>query len=92
MDSPLAPVFDAFGMSRDLIRSIGYSCSADHDRRSAKLVDWTANKDLVSNFERIQSGAVLRVAEQSGQIAAAVARAMQRLDYCIMIRITLGTA
>ena len=70
MDLRPATVFDVFGMSRVLIRSIKHLCSADHDDNPQKLADWTANKDPASIREWVQSGAVLWVAEQSGQIAA----------------------
>lgn len=65
-----ATVFDVFGMSRVLIRSITHLCEADHENEPRKLADWTADKDPASLRGWIQSGANLWVAEQDGQIAA----------------------
>lgn len=65
-----ATVFDVFGMSRVLIRSIKQLCGADHNGDAQTIANWTANKDAASIRDWVLSGAELWVADQSGQIAA----------------------
>lgn len=65
-----ATVFDVFGLSRVLIRSITQLCVADHGNDNAKLALWTANKDPESIRGWIESGSDIWVADTGGQVAA----------------------
>ncbi|WP_174840307.1 MULTISPECIES: GNAT family N-acetyltransferase [unclassified Ruegeria] len=65
-----ATVFDAFGISQTLIRSITLLCVADHGNDADLLALWTRNKDPESVRNWLHSGAEIWVAERTGQIAA----------------------
>ncbi|MEX0308061.1 MAG: GNAT family N-acetyltransferase [Ruegeria sp.] len=63
-------MFDVFGMSRVLIRSITLLCEADHGNDPQNLAEWTVNKDPASIREWLARGAKLWVALHDGQFAA----------------------
>ncbi len=65
-----ATVFDVFGMSRVLVRSIGDLCQADHLDDPEKLRLWTANKDPASIRTWIESGAELWVVTEGDEVVA----------------------
>ncbi|WP_170337451.1 GNAT family N-acetyltransferase [Ruegeria arenilitoris] len=65
-----ATVFDVFGLSRVLVRSITRLCEADHGNQPDKIAAWTANKDPQSVRNWIASGAQIWMAERSGQAVA----------------------
>ncbi|EEE37441.1 acetyltransferase, gnat family [Rhodobacteraceae bacterium KLH11] len=65
-----ATVFDVFGISRVLTRSIHDLCQADHLNDPEKLDLWTANKDPASIRGWIDSGAALWVATKGDEVAA----------------------
>lgn len=65
-----ATVFDVFGISRVLTRSIRDLCTADHLDDPAKIALWTANKDPATIRGWINSGAVLWVATLADEVSA----------------------
>ncbi|WP_299664088.1 GNAT family N-acetyltransferase [uncultured Ruegeria sp.] len=70
LDIRPATVFDVFGMSRTLTRSIRDLCRADHLDDSERLALWTANKDPAAIRGWIDAGAALWVATQGDEVAA----------------------
>lgn len=70
VDLRRATVFDVFGMSRVLTRSIRDLCQADHLDDPEKLGQWTANKDPASIRSWIDGGAELWVATRADEVAA----------------------
>ena len=65
-----ATVFDVFGLSRVLVRSITRLCEADHGNQPDKIAAWTANKDPQSVRNWIISGTQIWLAERNGNVAA----------------------
>ncbi len=65
-----ATVFDVFGISRVLTRSIRDLCAADHQDDPDKIAQWTANKDPATIRGWIGSGALLWVATLADEVAA----------------------
>ncbi len=65
-----ATVFDVFGISRVLTRSIRDLCQADHLGDPERLALWTANKDPATIRRWIESGAALWVAVKGDEVAA----------------------
>ncbi|WP_241484039.1 GNAT family N-acetyltransferase [Ruegeria sp. ANG-R] len=63
-------MFDVFGMSCVLIRSITLLCEADHGNNPKKLAEWTANKDPASIRQWIASGAELWVGATGDEVSA----------------------
>lgn len=70
VDQRPATVFDVFGISRVLTRSIRDLCAADHLDDAAKIALWIANKDPATIRGWIGSGAVLWVATLADEVAA----------------------
>lgn len=65
-----ASVFDVFGISSVLMRSIRELCHGDHLGDPEKLGLWTANKDPALIRRWIESGAALWVATHGSEVAA----------------------
>ncbi|WP_170337704.1 GNAT family N-acetyltransferase [Ruegeria arenilitoris] len=65
-----ATVFDVFGVSQVLVRSITRLCEADHGNQPDKIAAWTANKDPQSVRNWIISGTQIWLAEWNGNVAA----------------------
>ncbi|WP_217355457.1 GNAT family N-acetyltransferase [Ruegeria arenilitoris] len=65
-----ATVFDVFGVSQVLVRSITRLCEADHGNQPEKIAAWTANKDPQTVRNWITSGAQIWLAERNGHVAA----------------------
>jgi len=65
-----ATVFDVFGLSRVLVRSITRLCEADHGNQPDKIAAWTANKDPQTVRNWIISGTQIWLAERNGNVAA----------------------
>ena len=65
-----ATVFDAFDLSRVLIRSIVHLCEADHLNDPQNISLWTANKDPASVRDWIMSDSIVWLVENGGRVAA----------------------